>query len=100
MKRLLLFALLIATTLTCPAQAAEKSSAVKHVDAKQAEKLVSDHKVIILDIRTPTEFKSGHIAGATNIDFHSSNFEKAIASLSKTNSYLVHCAVGGRSARS
>jgi rhodanese-related sulfurtransferase len=55
---------------------------------------------VILDIRTPEEFKSFHIAGAMNIDFHGSNFEQRISSLDKSKNYLVHCASGGRSARS
>jgi len=83
-----------------PSAAERKEQTVKHVDAKQAEKLVSEHKVIVLDIRTPEEFKSGHIAGATNVDFNAPDFEETINSLSKTNAYLVHCAVGGRSTRS
>src|SRR5262245_12783679 len=85
------------------AYSAEKEAGkdpVKHVNAKQAEKLVADQKVTVLDIRTPEEFKSGHIGGATNIDFHSPDFEKAIKGLSKTNSYLVHCASGRRSTQS
>jgi phage shock protein E len=100
MKIFLLLAILVLGALAAAAQTPDKTGAVKHVDAKQAEKLISDHKVTILDIRTPGEFKSGHIAGATNIDFNSPDFEKAITRLSKTNSYLVHCAVGGRSTRS
>ncbi len=86
--------------------AAEKSGSeardnpIKHVDAKQAQKLVSDRKVIVLDVRTPEEFMAGHIAGATNINFHATNFEKSISGLERTSSYLVHCASGGRSAQS
>jgi rhodanese-related sulfurtransferase len=70
------------------------------VDAKEAEKLVSSRKVVILDIRTPEEFKAGHIVGATNINFRASDFESSISTLPKTNAYLVYCAVGGRSTQS
>jgi rhodanese-related sulfurtransferase len=82
--------------------AADKSgpAPVKHVDAKNAQKLLSQTNLVILDIRTPEEFKSFHIAGATNIDFHGSNFEQCISSLDKSKTYLVHCASGGRSTRS
>lgn len=73
---------------------------VKHVDARSAQKLLSQTNLVILDIRTPEEFKSFHIAGATNIDFHGSNFEQRINSLDKSKTYLVHCASGGRSTRS
>ena len=75
-------------------------TAVKHVDAKQAQQLVSDKKVTVLDLRTPTEFKSGRIAGATNIDFLAPDFEQRIKDLDKTKAYLVHCAGGGRSSHS
>src|SRR5689334_11790705 len=73
---------------------------VKHVDARGAQKLLSQTNLVILDIRTPEEFKSFHIAGATNIDFQGPNFEQRINSLDKSKSYLVHCASGGRSSRS
>ena len=73
---------------------------IKHVDAKNAQKLVSRTNLVILDVRTPEEFKSFHIAGATNIDFHGANFEQRINSLDKSKTYLVHCASGGRSTQS
>jgi rhodanese-related sulfurtransferase len=73
---------------------------VKHVDAKNAQKLLSQTNLVILDIRTPDEFKSFHIAGATNIDYHGANFEQRIGSLDKSKTYLVHCASGGRSTHS
>jgi len=72
---------------------------VKHVDARSAQKLLSHTNLFILDIRTPEEFKSFHIAGATNIDFHGSNFEQRVSSLDKSKTYLVHCAAGVRSAK-
>jgi len=82
--------------------AAEKSGPepIKHVDAKNAQKLLSQTNLVILDIRSPEEFRSFHIAGATNIDFHGSNFEQRINSLDKSKTYLVHCASGGRSTQS
>ena len=54
-------------------------------------------KVVVLDVRTPKEFKEGHIPGATNIDFTTPDFEKRIGKLDKSKTYLVHCASGGRS---
>jgi rhodanese-related sulfurtransferase len=73
---------------------------IKHVDAQQAQKLVADKKVEVLDIRTPGEFKQGRIAGAKNIDFQAPDFEQRIEALDKSKSYLVHCASGGRSTHS
>jgi phage shock protein E len=75
-------------------------SAVKNVEADQAAKLLQENKkIVVLDVRTPEEFAAGHIAGATNLDFHNPDFEKKLSALDKTKSYLVHCAAGGRSAK-
>ena len=73
---------------------------VEHVDAEAAAKLVAEHKVVVIDVRTPGEYQAGHIAGAKLIDFHSKDFEKDLGSLDKNQTYLVHCAVGGRSTKS
>ncbi len=82
-----------------PAQPRNKTEAVQHVDPKQAEKLIANKSVVVLDVRTPEEFKQGHIAGAKNIDFQAPDFETRVDSLDKSKSYLVHCASGGRSTR-
>ncbi len=73
---------------------------VAHVDAAGAAKLLADKKVLVLDIRTPKEFAGGHIAGATNLDFYAADFESRLGQLDKSKTYLVHCAVGGRSTKS
>lgn len=73
------------------------SAAVKHTDAKGAAQLVTKAEVVVLDVRTPGEFSSGHIPGATNIDFRSDDFAKKLGELDKGKCYLIHCASGGRS---
>ena len=74
--------------------------AVKNIDANEAEKLLQENKkVVVLDVRTPKEFAAGHIAGATNLNFNDADFEKKLMALDKARPYLVHCAVGGRSAK-
>ena len=75
-------------------------ASVRHVNPKEAQQLLSDKKVIVLDIRTPGEFKSTHMAGATNIDFLAPDFEQKISRLDPNKAYLVHCASGGRSTHS
>lgn len=81
--------------------APDNDPAVKHVDAKGAAALLKkDSEVVVLDIRTPAEYKDGHIAKAKNIDFYADDFEKKLSALDKSKTYLVHCASGGRSKRS
>ena len=53
---------------------------------------------VILDVRTPAEFASGHIEGAVNIDVGSPDFGAKIGELDKGASYAVYCRSGNRSA--
>lgn len=74
--------------------------APKNVTIVEAETLIKgDKKIVIIDVRTPEEYKAGHIPGAKNIDFNADDFEKQIAALDKGTTYIVHCAAGGRSAQ-
>ncbi len=88
-----------------PAADAAKDG-VKHADAAGAKKLIDDSaakkdgKVVVLDIRTPDEFKGGHIAGAVNVDFKEKDFADKVAKLDKDKTYVVHCQSGGRSTKS
>ncbi len=101
-----LFVALMTFTLSTPAPAADQEKSdtgkpIKHVKADAAGKLLKDHKeIIVIDIRTPNEFKAGHIKGARNIDFYEDDFGLAIRNLDRDKVYLVHCASGGRSGKS
>jgi phage shock protein E len=57
------------------------------------------NNIVLLDVRTKKEYTEGHIPGSVLIDFNSDDFDKQIAKLDKSKTYLVHCAAGGRSAR-
>ena len=74
----------------------------KNITCKQAMELIQKHNqdtdFIILDVRTPEEFKSGHIENAILIDYKSGDFKDKISKLNKKKTYLVYCRAGGRSA--
>ncbi len=69
------------------------------VNVDEFQELTSKENTVILDVRTPDEFKDGHIEGAINIDFFGKNFDEEIAALDKSKYYLVYCAAGGRSGK-
>ncbi len=73
--------------------------AAKLVNPAEAEKLIADKKVTVLDVRTPEEFASGHIAGAVNLNLNGKDFSDKLEKLDKSKPYLVNCAVGMRSAK-
>jgi rhodanese-related sulfurtransferase len=96
MKQLLLFLIAIVSS----AMLTWAADAPQNVTPDQAEKLLKEKKeIVVLDVRTPEEFKDGHIAGAKNVDFQGDDFKKQVAALDKSKTYLVHCAAGGRSSR-
>ena len=72
-----------------------------HLHPQQAAQwLETDKTVVVLDVRTPAEYKQGHLKGAVNVDYNAPDFEQQLARLDKNKPYLVHCAVGGRSTKS
>ncbi|NUM60104.1 MAG: rhodanese-like domain-containing protein [Bdellovibrionaceae bacterium] len=54
---------------------------------------------VILDVRTPDEYLSGHIKGAINIDFYASDFQNQLGKLDKEKDYKVYCRSGNRSSK-
>jgi len=71
---------------------------VKNISAEEAYKLIKENKdIIILDVRTPAEYKTGHIKGAKSLPV--ANFSTGLKQFDnyKDRPILVHCASGGRS---
>jgi rhodanese-related sulfurtransferase len=52
---------------------------------------------VALDVRTPDEFKDGHIEGAINVDYNSGGFRTELSQLVKNRTYLTYCRTGRRS---
>jgi len=71
---------------------------VQHITPVEfnAKRLMSP--VVVLDVRTPEEFSEGYIPGAVNVDYNN-NFERTMAPMDKSQTYLVYCQVGGRSSK-
>jgi rhodanese-related sulfurtransferase len=88
----ILFLLLFTVSLFTRAQT------VKQMDAQNFEmKLKATKGPILLDVRTPAEYASGHIAGATELDYYSKDFKAGANKLDKTKPVFVYCASGVRS---
>lgn len=83
------------------ASPAGQATIVKKLSPQEAYKLVQSRKnapdFVILDVRTPEEFESGHIEGAININYHSETFVEELNKLDKAKAYLVYCRTGRRS---
>jgi len=68
----------------------------KSVGVDEFEKLTKQPNAVILDVRTPAEYATGHLKDAVLIDLNSKDFDQKIKALDKDKTYLVHCAVGMR----
>ena len=61
-----------------------------------AEKLKATKSPQLLDVRTPEEFKSGHINNAINMDWYEDDFAKKAAKYDKSKPVFVYCKAGVR----
>ena len=86
-----------------PTCSAQQDGAITALSAQEASTLIEQHRgdsdFTILDIRTPEEYRRGHIKDAISIDYYSKSFADEIGRLDKKKSYLVYCRSGNRSAR-
>tara|TARA_B100001093_G_scaffold74685_1_gene65427 strand:- start:198 stop:635 length:438 start_codon:yes stop_codon:yes gene_type:complete len=70
----------------------------ENIKAIEATKMIEKNPdMMVLDIRTPEEFASGHIPASINIDYKAENFESELKKLDRSKSYLMHCRSGRRS---
>lgn len=55
---------------------------------------------VLLDVRTPSEYKSGHLKEATLLNWQADDFKEKFKALNipKTTPVFVYCYMGGRSA--
>ncbi len=76
---------------------------VHHLTASQAKSLIERHagdeSFVILDVRTPREYRSGHISQAILLDFHNPRFSDNLNKLDRSKTYLIYCQTGYRSSR-
>ncbi len=61
---------------------------------------VINKDVQLIDVRTPREYRSGHLGNAINIDFYKTNrFVEAFETLNKEKPVYIYCRSGVRSAK-
>ena len=73
------------------------SATTVNLNVSEFSQKINEPDVIIVDVRTPEEFASGHIEGALNIDFNSGDFANEITRLNPSETYAIYCRSGNRS---
>lgn len=99
MRKLFFLQIVFALFFSCNISA-QQEPGVKLLPAKAfAQSLDSALQKQIIDVRTPEEFQSGHIAAAKNINLYDQDFKAQLEKLNKQEPVFVYCKVGGRSAK-
>ena len=95
MKSIKLSLLALVLLAACGASKTENTA----IDAKEfSEKLASTEHTLV-DVRSPEEFATNHLKGASNINVNGADFAQKAALLDKDKEVLVYCKSGGRSAK-
>lgn len=95
MKKLIYLFILTLVFVSCDAQ---QKKGVELVSPKQFAEAMAKDRGQLIDVRTPKEYKAGHIEGAVNIHLYDQDFKQRIDKLDKKKTVYVYCKAGGRSA--
>jgi len=56
-------------------------------------------KAVLLDVRTPEEYATGHLENAKNVDYRGGAFADEMKNWNKNKVYYLYCASGNRSGK-
>ena len=70
---------------------------VKYISSSEFTELSIDFELI--DVRTKSEYESGFIESALNINFFSDTFESDVLSLNKNSKIILYCRTNNRSTK-
>ena len=99
MKKIVLLCLLFGF-ISCKGQE-KKLDTFIDVNVEEFQKLIGKNGAQLIDVRTPGEYKDGHLKDAQLINYMADDFKvNAFTGLDKSKPVLVYCASGGRSAKS
>lgn len=91
--------LLAFVSVTACGYAQADTAATQTVDVREFAALLESERGVLVDVRTPEEYKAGYIDGALLINFFDADFEQRIDSLDTKTPVFVYCRSGGRSAK-
>ena len=94
MRKVVVILLLCFITVPLFAQTAGE---MKIIEPEKYEESIKIGAVQLIDVRTPEEFREGHIDGAVNIDLFSDDFSGAFAKFNKNQPVYIYCRSGNRS---
>ncbi|MDO6390367.1 rhodanese-like domain-containing protein [Pontibacter sp. BT731] len=99
--KLFLINLLAAGLLSCssPQQGDAKVKTISATEYKAHHEKIDNKEIMLVDVRTATEFAAGHLEKTQHADFLSGEFEKEMQHWDKDKTYYLYCASGNRSGK-
>ncbi len=100
MHRRATFTVLSALALLLAGCSSGATAASGLLQPREAVDLLADRpELVVIDVRTPDEFATGHLADAQLIDIQGAAFRSEIGALDRDEPYFVYCRSGNRSAQ-
>lgn len=78
------------------AQQTAPAPSVPQIQPKALVQLKAEENIILLDTRSPEEYREGHLANARFVNYASFSLQD-VADISKDQKIIVYCKAGGRS---
>ena len=70
----------------------------KTIGSSETKILLDKQKdIVVLDVRTPEEYAAGHLKNAVLLNKYDPDFAAKLKAFDRNKTYLIYCAVGGRS---
>lgn len=102
MLRLMSVLLVIALLIPVMSCSISRSAGFEDISVEECYTLIQENQenpdFIILDVRTPSEYASGYIENAVNLDYYEDDFEITLDTYDKNKTYLIYCRTANRTA--
>lgn len=99
MKRVLIFGCLLFSVLVFNCQTNTNKN-VTQLAPDQFQLSINNDSIQLIDVRKPSEYITGHIHNAVNINFLADDFASNINKLNKQKPVYIYCRSGKRSGKS
>ncbi|RIJ42609.1 rhodanese-like domain-containing protein [Pontibacter oryzae] len=99
MKNIALSMIVALLLFSCTATQPQGPVEVKNMTPTAFKSQQMGRKTVVIDVRTPEEYASGHLDGASNSDFRNGDFARELENWDKDKVYYLYCASGNRSSK-
>ncbi|ARS35937.1 rhodanese-like domain-containing protein [Pontibacter actiniarum] len=72
---------------------------VKNLTPDEFKEQKMNSRAVLIDVRTPEEYATGHLDGAVNSDYRGGDFAGDLQRWDKDKVYYLYCATGNRSSK-